>query len=230
MTTPHRTETGNALWYILIAIILLAALTVMLTRTSTTSEETGSYERQEIKIAEMLRYAKGMEQAVNRLQSQGCSENDISFEQAVVAGYSNPGSPVNKSCHIFEPEGTGLQWQDPPENINDGSTWFIGAANVVTGVGCDTASAACTDLLLILPNVTEATCLRINALNGVANPGGAPPEDNDNSIETTTKFTGSFAQSDTIADTDGELYGQETACVAETAGTTHLFYKVLLKR
>ena len=45
-----KNESGNALWFILIAIALLAALTVVVTRSSDTVEQSGDVERQRIAV------------------------------------------------------------------------------------------------------------------------------------------------------------------------------------
>ena len=51
-------QKGNALWFILVAISLLGLLTIMLSRSSSTSNETGSYEQNIIGANGILSYVK----------------------------------------------------------------------------------------------------------------------------------------------------------------------------
>jgi len=225
----RQDERGSALWFILIAIVLLGSLTVMLSRTSDSSNETGDYEQTQISISKMMRYSNSLKTAVETLRSRGCSENDLTFDNAVVAGYSNLNAPTDNSCHIFDTRGAGLTWNSPAGEVNDGSEWIITSGNTVIDVGCNTASVACTDLLLILPNVTLNNCIRINNLLEVENPSGAPPVDTNNTVETSALFDGSFAYSEAIVAADDVLDRVETACIEGSVGN-YLFYDVLLRR
>ena len=74
-----KKQNGNALWFILLAIALLGLLTAVMTRSSGTDNDTGSYEKNQIAANEILQYAKSIENAVQNLLARGCSENDISF-------------------------------------------------------------------------------------------------------------------------------------------------------
>ena len=53
----------------------------------------------------------------NHLQINGCTDSEISFEQAVVSGYSNANSPTDNSCHVFHVNGGGLRLIEIPESV-----------------------------------------------------------------------------------------------------------------
>ena len=79
-------EKGNALWFILVAIVLLTSLTILLTRSGSSVNQSGDFERLQIQASQLLRYAKGVEEAVRTMQTRGISESDISFANSTVAG------------------------------------------------------------------------------------------------------------------------------------------------
>lgn len=222
--TARRNESGNALWFILLAIVLLAGLTVLMSRSSSTTDEAGDFERGQIQASEVLRVAKDMELAVQRLKSQGCSENEMNFDYAPgITGYENA-ARADGSCDIFGGKGAGLVWREPPGEIS-GGTWLISGDNRVQEVGCDSAASRCVELLAILPDISLGGCLRINTLLGVDNPAGAPPADGD--AELTTKFQGSFTDSEQIA--AAELAGKVSGCF-DAGGGNYVFYNTLIRR
>ncbi len=101
-------QCGNALWFILVAIGLLGLLTVMLSRSGSSTNETGSYEQNVIAANQILSYAKNIENGVQNLLARGCSENEISFEDSIIANHANSNAPADKSCHVFDVAGAGL--------------------------------------------------------------------------------------------------------------------------
>lgn len=165
-------ECGNALWFILVAIGLLGLLTVMMSRSSSTSNETGDYEQNVIVANEILSYAKNLENGVQSLLARGCSENEISFENAVVAGYSNPNSPTDKSCHVFDVNGAGMTWDKLPENALDttlvgnpqyGDAFYF-RSGAVKGLGTDCVESRCNELIMTFPYLKENIAKAFNKI------------------------------------------------------------------
>ena len=237
MDNNRKTESGNALWFILLAIILLGGLTVMMSRSSNTSGDTGDYERRQIHASEIMRYAKGIEVAVSTMKTRGCSENEVSFETSAVAGYANASAPTDESCHVFETAGGGQVYKTPKDDWlvpSDAQTtrrgdWFFTGDNNVSGVG----TSAGEELLIFLPYIHQSLCIAINDLLGVTNPSGVPPQED--SATGVTQYTGSFG-SETISDSGSNLSGEKTGCFQ--GGDTsypfdddhYIFYHVLLTR
>lgn len=236
-----KNQSGNALWFILVAIGLLGLLTVMMSRSSSTSNETGIYEQNVIRANTILSYAKGLEGAVQSLLSRGCSENEISFETTQMNGetnafppnsYANTNSPPYKSCHVFEAAGAGMKYQKNTDLFQNG-TWddhingFMGKADII-GVGTNG-----TDLsqelywLVELPNnINRADfCKTINKLVSFTDP--TPPV---TEISSSPHFNGTFsspAEFINIANLDRKTSG----CVNFTSDTTRYeFYHVLIAR
>jgi hypothetical protein len=118
MNTDSRTsQHGNALWFILVAIVLLAALTILLNRSGTNVDQSGDVEQQRVKASQILRWAKGIESTVEQMKLRGISESDISFENTVTAqDYSNAACDAHKDpndCKIFATGGGGQNYLTP---------------------------------------------------------------------------------------------------------------------
>lgn len=162
-------QSGNVLWFVLIGVVLLAALTLLLTRSGSTVDQSGDVEQLRIKESQLIRYGKSLETAVQQLLLNGCSENDISFENPLSADdYTNAGSPPDKRCHVFEPEGTGLTWQSLGEDAIPGSVDNTVIANdgKFSGLGTDSGAAG-TDLILLVYTTSEL-CSQINKDLGIS--------------------------------------------------------------
>ena len=170
-------ESGNILVIILVAIALLAGLTMTLMRSDVTDADSVAPEQAKVIASQVMAQARGVEQAVQTLIQKGCSEQTISFENDIVAGYANAGAPADNSCHVFERAGAGLPWPTPPAQANDGSAWRMLGGNAVGGVSLtDDGSCAsgCIDLIAVLPNVTLSVCKQLNGLAGTTAATASP--------------------------------------------------------
>lgn len=240
-------QSGSALWFILLAITLLVALTVTVTRTTETSEETGSRDRNRIMASDMLRYARGIEQAVETLRLRGYGENQISFENADIPGYANANC-TNDACRLFDTAaGAGMTYKRPNDGWLDpdyrsetappfGRWYFMGRACVRDvgsgGAGC-IASDSAAELMMVLPWVRRDLCMEINRLVGVTNPGTppAPPQLSAAAyVGTVDLYTGTFEAGTEI--THASLDGRKSGCFegdVDPDGGFH-FYHVLIAR
>ncbi len=218
-----KEESGNAMWFILIAIALMGGLTIMLSRTSGTSEETGDFERTQISAAEVMREGKALEIAVDNLRARGCSENEISFwhdsdgnnTEDASDDYYNANSPTNRTCHIFQPEGVGLTYE---------TGWTFSGTSRVLSLGSD----ARTELVASF-ETNISVCMQVNTLSSIANAASdAPSEDFDR-----TEFTGTFGTTVTngftIGNTSTQLDGTFQNCSKNTGGD-YIYAHVLLER
>jgi len=237
MKNDHSSS-GNALWFILLAIVLLGALTIMLSRSSSVSDEAGDVERRQITVDEIMRSAKGIEFAVRNLQGRGCSENQISFENAFVGGYSNPSAPTDGSCHIFRPEGAGLTykpanaslWLDTADSAKAiYGQWHLAGHTAVQGIGGDSVP----ELVLSLPYVRRDLCIQINKSLNLTNPSDLPPVQG-NAFQVAQylllPFVGTFTLATSIDSTgNGVLTGVSAACTTGADGDD-IYYHVIIPR
>lgn len=218
----HR-ESGNVLFYILIAVVLLAALSYAVANSGRGKADIINEERARLIASEMIEYTDIISNAVTQLKLRGCNENEISFENNLTSGYANANAPADQTCHVFNINGGAITAKNPPEEGLPSSPLlteyrFVGS-NTVPGVKNVAGE------LIILANVSENICSQTNELLGVT-PTTPAQDTNDFNI---VRFTGNYAQSDAINGYDGELQ----ACIESTTGTTannFFFYKVLIAR
>ena len=243
MRQKHKIkQSGNILLFILIAILLIGLLTISLTRSNNSTNETGSYEQQQIVISSFLRYAKTLQNGILQLMAAGCGENEISFENSVVTGYENTNAPSDNSCHLFESEGAGLSWQTPDVKITN-LPYAIYGDHSVHGVGTTDKPivAGNADLIIVMPNIPASLCDAVNRQTG--NGITTTPTDRGDSISdgTERKFIGTFTADDDISGDPGNdicpedgytaLCGVTTGCFQEAAGGEYnVFYSVLYPR
>ena len=263
---PHHSplssdpQSGNAFWIILLAIALLVALTITITKSGENTEQSGQRDRDRIQASDILRQVKSMEQAVQNMRIAGIPENDISFKNDVVAGYENyncnvswktgdPGSPPDDDhpCEIFHVEGGGLSykipspaWLDPGKKANAlYGEWYFYANACIPDVG--TGDAGCSgdarhaELIVALPWVTQDLCIELNRLSGVQNLSDPirPPQISGSAYKAALdKFTGVFEESEVINNADDAFKGKATGCFQGDTSPAggYHFYHVLIPR
>lgn len=229
-----KSQNGNVLIYLLLALFLLGALTIVFSKTSSKTEETGSTERGTVKASEFLRTAGALQAGYQMLISRGCSESTVSFwqdtnddgvEDATDANY-NAGSPSDKSCHMFLPNGAGLKTIDKSHDL------FVPAQILNVGTTSN-------DLYFVAEyeyegatlGISEATCDAINKSlgNGILITS-LPQAD-----LTVAGFTGSYAAGAVLGDDVAEsgMAGIKSGCIIDTGcggGTCNAFYSTIVVR
>lgn len=241
-TKTHRhSERGNALWFILIAVVLLGLLTSVLSRSGSNVEQTGSFETASIEASRVLKFVKGVEAAVNRMTLNGISENAISFARDTnndgVIDTNDTDFNANcteTNCLVYDVEGGGISYQDPPNGIHDGSDYIYVGALSITDLGEDNGDAFSSELLMMLENVSEDFCVAINRILDVDNSTtpGTPPNDTGTSAWS-PNFEGTFEFDDEIGGAD--LNGRNAACYDDNTSPTapatpYKFYYTLIVR
>ena len=231
MRCQTLSQRGSILVYILLAIVLLGALTVALRNNNTGGSGDIDKESMIIKAGQVQKDANELAAAVNDLLGNGISESDIRFAHDDAATeYGNiDDDPQNQ---IFGKEGAKATYKKPPENINDGSPWeFFGSSRIVQ-VGSDRA-----ELIAVLPNVTEAFCKGINSQLGF-DPTIQPKDEVNGSTPDCVKGTGSERFQGSFNDASPNLLDEASfsklpalqACVYCESDSTYNYYYVLLAR
>jgi hypothetical protein len=198
-------EHGSVLIYILVAIALFAALSFTVSQ----SQRGGNTKNDELLTlygSEIMQYTNGLQRAVRTLRIEDVQYDEISFENNVIAGYTNLNC-TNDKCKIFHPSGGGMAYQEPlSDEWLDGSRigetyfgeWYFPGETCVLDVGTDTGVACSSDgtdneeIIVILPWIKRELCERINRDLGITDVGDPIP------LETTLnawngdyrKFTG----------------------------------------
>lgn len=206
-------ERGNVLIYILIAIVLFAALSYSVSQMMRGGSATGiGEETSKLHATEVFNYGRIIRQAVQSLKiSNGCQDSEISFETEALPGYVNG---TNTSCQIFHRDGGDVNYFRTNQRISV-SDWVFTGANNVAGVGTTEP-----DLVAILPNITLTACNAINAETGIPSVGA------DSEIAF-TPYTGTFEATQTLDDANGKMSG----CLNYVnSGNSYFFYQVLVQR
>lgn len=183
MISAYKKSQGNALFLILIAVALFAALSYAITQSGRGGGNV-SREQALINSAQMIQYAGALEHAVQKLQLiNNCDITDISFTNTIEAGYAHtPAAPT--SCQIFHPDGGGLTYQDFDNQT--GSNGFTAITN-----GNDLAGTTTSDLIFIVNDIPLDTCNQLNqSLEAPTLTNGNPLTETGSQRD--LKYTGSF--------------------------------------
>lgn len=229
MPRNRNNEQGNVFLIILIAVVLFGALIFTFSRSG--SQGTSTISKQEAKILaqEILNYARLVEGAVDRVRRNGCSENEISFQNSTLTGYTNTDAPGDNSCHIFNENGGKISLSQIPLNSLDksftgqpnyGDPIFIGNFNIVS-VGTTNL-----DLLYLIPFVSNEVCQEINNLIQL----GTSSIPVDNFGGGTNFFTGSFSTATTPLIGDEALQIQNNTSFCVNNNISNIFIHTLLSR
>lgn len=158
-TTRAKTqqEDGNVLVIILLAIVLIGALTAAIQGTSPQNAHIDK-ETVILRVSEMQRYASELERGITYVMQNGISESDIRFAHPdAPSDYGDLGADPDQTDQMFSRDGGGVQYRAPPKGVNDGSPWEFYGNTALPGAGSPNA-----ELIAVLPNVSEAFCTQLN--------------------------------------------------------------------
>lgn len=160
----QKSEKGSAFFYILIAIVLFAALTYAVSNSNRTNINIVTEEQAKIAAQEAIEQAETVKNAVQKLLLRKIDETSISFENSAVTGYTLS-SCTNDFCKVFNNNGGAINWIQVPQNSNDGTDWIYTGTLPILGNGSD----ARYDITMILPKVSDNICRQINVFLGYSN-------------------------------------------------------------
>jgi len=226
----RNTESGNVLFYILIAVALIAALSFAVSQSGRGNVQQLNAERARLYASEIIEYANNLGNIVTQLKLRSCNEAELNFENPADTGYVNPTAASDNLCDIFHPAGGGFTWQRIPLETRDTTNfyltdYFINGTNHVSG----TKSSAGD--LIFLAEIQESVCTAINTLSNIE--PADPPAQDTNGIHLImgAKFKGTFAETSEIT-----AYTRESfACFYDSStgnnsSDKYFFYKVLISR
>lgn len=227
-------QNGNALWFVLIAIGLLSALTLTLTRTG--GDTAYSDEQASLVAGQILRHSKMIENGVQELLARGCSEVEISFDQNTQGSYDNANAPPDGRCDLFTRNGLGLTWPAAPPNTYTSTkatdAYRTNGDNAAQGFGttCNN-NASCADLILLFKMRSDARpiCEKINELLGLS--FSTLPEDN--GASTGNRWQGVFDPAPQVFLDDATaapMLGKRIGCFYDNNDDQYQFYNVLIAR
>lgn len=238
-----KAESGNVLFIILIAIALFGALSFAVSNMMRSGNaEAISEQRASILADEILAYARDIRQTVQNLRiSNGCEDEDISFENSIITGYEHTSPVARDECKIFHPDGGGLSYIAPIEDwlvtlspvpVFRGE-WYFGPVCAEDIGQAGACSEATKDVVMFLPYINKQLCITLNDKLGVDNPSGDPPVEASNGWTASNfKFTGDFSVGGTQLQQAGNRAGCFEGFNASSIppSDTYHFYQVLLVR
>tara|TARA_B100000686_G_scaffold104630_1_gene111876 strand:- start:280 stop:1047 length:768 start_codon:yes stop_codon:yes gene_type:complete len=252
-----KPQSGNALFLILIAVALFAALSYAVTNSGRGG---GGIDREQAEIlaAEMTQYTSLMKSGVDRLMLiNGCDDNEISFYTGTYphhVGYYFPhasAADINNNCNLYHPDGGGMTPQLVPEGFQrlDAFTsnphiftmTYLPLRTYIPDIGRNYTSSSdfeASELVVAAPMLSEEVCLAIDRGLGVENTGGAPPTNasfRGNNLSSSCDL--SINRTCSIIDRAygiPEIVGKSAACIYNPNNSAHIsspryiYYHVLI--
>jgi hypothetical protein len=232
-------ENGNAFIFVLLGVVLFAALMYSFSRGVRQGDSNLSSKKSVIAAQDIVGLGQRIERAVNNVLASGCSENYISFENNVFSDYTNTNAPTDLSCHVFSQAGGSINLQKPDpiwfdstfkNNVSFNKIIFSGNTSMEE-IGDDDAA----ELILWIPYIHPLVCENINKMvqidgipNFVAGPhsgfqfNGSYTKVNENTLSKKGLRYGCIEENDNInsfARTQSESSNNEIA-----SGSYHYFH------
>ena len=222
--------------YILIAVVLIAALSYAVANSSRGNVQQLNSDRARLYATEIIENANILASAVSQIRLRGTALDQLCFDHTSwgASDYDHAGctDDLNK---IYHPDGAGITWTEAPsEAMDSGATpdnlFHFYGDNEIEDVGTTCGAAGCSDLILVIDELQQIVCQQLNSLLGVTDATTTPPTDTDFGE---TRYIGAFGYNFTIGDEAGgaALVGKTAGCFQKTgAPAEHVFYKVLISR
>jgi len=223
-------QKGNVILYVLIAVALLAALSIAVSQTGPGNLSTLTTERSRLYATQIIEYANALSVATAQLRLRGVAETDLCFDDdswPAAVDYSHAGCSGN-SHKIFHEDGGGVVWQAVPSDAQIASPprnyYIITSGNVVNNVGTSTE-----ELILFAPYLSDAVCIQINKELGISSADTVITTGYDEVID---PFQGSYSPAGgTTIGFGGDVFsGQKAGCYHSSPNDWTMFYRVLLAR
>lgn len=231
-SADSRKQRGNAMVYVLIAIVLFAALTMTLGRQTDTSEGSDIDDgKAELYATQLISYAAQAKTSVDQMMFSGTKIDDLDFLMPSQAGFN-----VAPTIHrVYHPDGGGVNPGVIPEPVIDQNIadpvagWYMGRFNNV-----EWTKTAGTDVILVAFQIRRKICEKINEkITGTT----AIPQMTDTIRETMIDdaIYGGATNVDLTTDPGGtpicaDCHNRASLCVEDSAGDTYGFYTVIADR
>lgn len=218
-------QCGNAMIYILIALVLLAALTMLITRLDdSASGQDLSSEQAELMTTKAVAFAGSAKNVVDQMLMSGTNINNLSFVTPNQSSYDTA-PHINK---VFHPDGGGFNLGIVDSNVFTGATtapvpgWYMGRFNNV-----DWTPTSANDVLFVAHGISQTVCANLNkkitgattipALTGIANAAALFV---DYSVSGVANLDFTAAQC-------ASCEGYPSLCVSNAGGTEWTYYNII---
>ena len=188
----ERSQSGNVLIYILVAVALLAALSYAIAVSGRGSIATLTAEKAGILATEIIEYGNVVFNATAQIRLRGYDADEISYENNIVAGYANANCTEDE-CKIYDVNGGGVQYIEPKAGWLDsahsaqlryGELYFHASASAVeVGTTAD-------DLIMFIPYIKKELCVAINKKLGIEPTTDDVPSETHGPFAVNIKYSG----------------------------------------
>lgn len=226
--TRHN-ESGNVIFYIFIAIGLLAALSFAVSQGMRGGGKSLTEDRSHLAASEVIAYGDTLAKAAGQMRLRNIPLGSFSFAHPnanpAYGTYNN-----NPAAEIFNPQGGGVIYRAPPALAltNPISLYFFTGENAVEGVGRDCGSEDCNELLMLVSFIKPEVCQMINDILGYAAKTDPLPTDSDTGLS--VPFDGTYSYNTIISDEASILRGRTAGCYTDSGSGDNVYYQVLIAR
>lgn len=215
-----KSQSGNVLIYILVAVVLIAALSMSLMKqNSGGSDGRLSDDRASLRAGELIDYATAARSTVEQMRvMMNVQPTEFNFSKQGTTGYTT--GPHNPK--VFHPVGGGL------DVFADGPELYEGAAKrgwvAQQGTNVEWTPSSGSDILFTFVDVSQAICAKIN--DRLYRNSSIP----DLSLTSSVAFiNGDGDDADLTAASCPSCNGRPSMCVKDSEGN-YAFYNVILSR
>ena len=214
---------GNAMIYILLALALLGALTMVLARGSGSGEDNLSAERAELATTRITAYAGSAKNVIDQMMMSGSAASDLDFIKPNHVSF-DAGVDIHK---VYHPAGGGLSFPEVTPDI------FITATDApVPGwyfsdeLNVEWTPTAADDLVLVAYRINRDVCAKINQkITGSADipdlGGGLA------AVFLSAADGGGGVDLDTTVTSCPECEGYPSMCVSNNTGNGFAYYNII---
>ncbi len=241
----RKTESGNVLFLILIAVALFAALSYAVTQSSRSGGGASDGEANLVNSAQITQYPASVRTAIVRMIIGGTDVSAMNFDppsafdEAPAATHCDA---LSASC-VFHPSGGGATLVTAPATVTASGVqvpWIFTSEYAIEDIG-----TSANDIIAMFPGINTSVCTRLNQEFGITN---LVDGDGDGvSIGATTLPNAASNMSRTEGNVnidnpaaapgtliDGDFTGQPFGCYDQddgaAGGGTMVYYHVLVER
>lgn len=154
-----RSQAGNALIYVLIALALIGTLTVLITNQGEYADsENLSDEEAELHALDLIQYAAAAQNVIDTMSMTGTGFSEFSFINPTSATAFNTAPHIHK---VYHPQGGGLNYEDIDSSVNplflSNTGWQFS-----TGTNVGWTPSGVDDILFSAVDIAEIVCGKIN--------------------------------------------------------------------
>lgn len=251
----RRSEKGNILFLILLAVVLFAALSYAVTQSLRGGGQGASNETNLVSSASLTSYPVGVRAAILRMTVGGTDVTTLRFDPPSVFAIGITTSAL-QALNVFHPSGGGAVFSLIPSNAlvtpSTTASWVFNSLNEINGIGTSSASTGASapgnDLIAFADGLTSGLCQKINTELGVSTiPVLTAAQTttitaqqnvflNDGTTANTTNLglIASSTANDNLKDnataSSGVMANKPFLCVQNGASGSYLYYHVLVER